>query len=793
MRRPETSWQDASFYAEIGKTKDQLIAEIKKLRRQIAEAAEKTAEAAQLLQDETTKRKQVEQQMEKLKALVTNGLNGISDAFFFLNNRWQVIYMNQEAEKFLARHKSEVIGKSIWKFFPVAISSLLHKKYIKFLNHKKAISFEHFSETDSKWYEVCAYPSAGNLSIYIRDITKRKKTEEALRLSEERFSKAFSSSPDIMVISTWEKGRLVEVNDHFLHVFGYERREIIGRTTTELNIWAELREREKAVELLQKQGSFHNMEINLVTNSGELRTGLFSAELLEIGGKKHILWAGKDITQRKHVEQALQESEQRISDIINFLPDATVVIDKYGKVIAWNKAAEDMTGIKSENILGKGNYEYAIPFYGTRRPILVDLVLNYDEEWAANYPDIEKKGETLIGENFCPIVGESGAYLRAAAAPLYDTKGNIVGAIESIRDVTDRHQAEKALEASEEMYRRIVETANEGILTINNDNVITFVNTKMAEMLGYSIDEMIEKPLFDFIHEENHSTVVQHLKRCQQGNSEKYDLEFRCKNGSSLWAIVSANVILDTDGKYLGSLKMITDITERKKMEKQMAHLDRLNLVGEIAAGIGHEIRNPMTSVRGFLQIMREQKKYFEDKEFFDLMIEELDRANSIITEFLSLAKNKAVELKPHNLNQIIQALSPLIQAEAMVQDKYVKIELAEVPILLLDEREIRQLILNLVRNGLEAMPPSGSLAIETFAIGQEVVLAVQDQGEGIDPELVDKLGTPFLTTKNNGTGLGLAVCYSIANRHDATIDVETSAEGTTFFIRFKKQPQFVI
>jgi signal transduction histidine kinase len=236
----------------------------------------------------------------------------------------------------------------------------------------------------------------------------------------------------------------------------------------------------------------------------------------------------------------------------------------------------------------------------------------------------------------------------------------------------------------------------------------------------------------------------------------------------------------------LNMLSLKEEMARRKQMEKEMGRLDRLNLIGEMAAGLGHEIRNPMTTIRGFLQIIAEKEKYVQEREFFDLMISELDRANSIITEFLSLAKNKAVDLKEHSLNVIIESLYPLLQAEAMITEKNIEKQLGEIPFLLLDEKEIRQLILNLVRNGLEAMPTGGKLIIRTLMDGGEAVLAVQDEGAGIEDEVLGKIGTPFFTTKDSGTGLGLAVCHSIAARHKAVINLETTPRGTTFYIRFR-------
>ncbi|WP_345788099.1 ATP-binding protein [Desulfotomaculum copahuensis] len=216
-----------------------------------------------------------------------------------------------------------------------------------------------------------------------------------------------------------------------------------------------------------------------------------------------------------------------------------------------------------------------------------------------------------------------------------------------------------------------------------------------------------------------------------------------------------------------------------------MARLDRLNLVGEMAAALGHEVRNPITTVRGFLQLLEDKKELSSFREYFDLMIDELDRASAIITEFLSLAKNKTIELKEENLNHILTAMLPLLQSDSAKMDKSVHLELSDIPALLLDEKEIRQVILNLVRNGLEAMPPGGRLTIKTYREDTEAVLAVQDQGNGLPPGVLERIGTPFFTTKENGTGMGLAVCYSIAARHKAKIDIETGPAGTTFLVKF--------
>ncbi|MFA4886382.1 MAG: PAS domain S-box protein, partial [Desulfotomaculaceae bacterium] len=356
-----------------------------------------------------------------------------------------------------------------------------------------------------------------------------------------------------------------------------------------------------------------------------------------------------------------------------------------------------------------------------------------------------------------------------------------------VRDITRRKRAEEDLCLSEERFFKIF-NASPAIMCISTlaDGRFIDVNERFLHVMGYCREEIIGRTSTDisiWVNPERAEIIKIFYEKGMVSNLE---CKLRKKSGEVYTGLFSAEIVC-FNGEQL-VLSVINDITERKRLEEEMARLERLNLIGEMAAGIGHEIRNPMTTVRGFLQLLGGKKECIQFREYYDLMIEELDRANSIITEFLSLAKNKTLSKKAQNLSPIVGALLPLIQADAMRTDKYVKVELENIPDLLLDEKEIRQLILNLVRNGLEAMSPGGIITIRTFKDGSNVVLAVQDQGKGIEPDIMEKIGTPFFTTKDSGTGLGLAICYSIAARHEATIEVETSPRGTTFYVRFELQ-----
>lgn len=237
----------------------------------------------------------------------------------------------------------------------------------------------------------------------------------------------------------------------------------------------------------------------------------------------------------------------------------------------------------------------------------------------------------------------------------------------------------------------------------------------------------------------------------------------------------NTDTITSKMNEVIDSTKYIAAMIDRQKSE--MARLDRLNLVGEMAASLGHEVRNPLTTVRGFLQHFYQKDEFRKYTSSLDIMIEELDRANEIITEFLSLAKDRKLDLKVLDLNQIITRIIPLVQADGSLKSVQIKLELEDIPRLLLDEKEIRQLILNLVINAIEATSKDGIVTIKTFEKHGKISLVISDQGCGICPKLLNKLGTPFLSTKPQGTGLGLAICYSIADRHSATLNI-SSTEG---------------
>lgn len=325
----------------------------------------------------------------------------------------------------------------------------------------------------------------------------------------------------------------------------------------------------------------------------------------------------------------------------------------------------------------------------------------------------------------------------------------------------------------------LIGSITDGFFALNKEWEFIYINEHQylpkgktfKNVLGESIWTVYSDTLNPVLHEELHRAMV-----------ERVPVQFEVSSANGCCFEVVAYPFDD------GICCLCKNTTEKKKYEMELQRLSNLELIGQMAAGISHEIRNPMTTVRGFLQLLTGEQGLEKYNTYFDLMIDELDRANSIISEFLSIGNTRSSDMKMQNLNAIIYDIAPLLEIDTFNQNKAIEFFTQPIPEMLLNRDEIRQLLINLCRNGLEAMEPGKLLTIRTYMENENTpVLEIRDQGGGIDKNVLKKIGTPFYTTKDNGTGLGLGVTYAIAARHNAQIDVNTSDEGTVFSVRFRQ------
>lgn len=330
---------------------------------------------------------------------------------------------------------------------------------------------------------------------------------------------------------------------------------------------------------------------------------LYSTAQLEIGERRRV---EQELSATKHnlevrVQKrtaALKAARDQLSGIIDFLPDATFVIDREKKVIAWNRAMEEMTGLGKDDIIGRGNYAYGIPFYGEPRPMLIDLVDKDDEKISSTYAHIERKEAAIYAEAYVPSLFKGmGAYVWATASLLYDSNGDLIGSIESVRDITERKLAEEALQESERSYRLLAENVTDVIWAMDLNMRITYVSPSNARMTGFSVEEAMAMTLDQVLTPSSLSRVKKVLeeeleieKKPQKdlSRSRTIEVEEYCKDGHTIWEEVKTTFLRDIDGKPIGIQGVSRDITERKKAEEAL--LDSKEYLNKIINSIGDPI-----------------------------------------------------------------------------------------------------------------------------------------------------------------------------------------------------------
>ena len=529
---------------------------------------------------------------------------------------------------------------------------------------------------------------------------------------------------------------------------------------------------------------------------------LFDAHGNRVGAIESI----RDITDRKHMEEALEGSEQQLADIINFLPDATFVIDQDGKVIAWNRAMEEMTGMREVDMLGKDQYEYAIPFYGERRPILIDLVLKPDQEIETKYVNIERQDAILVGDAYTPALGDGHAYMSGTAAVLRNSKGNVVGAIESVRDISERRRMEVALKESEERYRLIFDHAPLGIVHFDHDGVIQDFNGKFMEIIGTPRERILG---FDMLKGLQEPGMRQAVEDALAGELGYFEGDCQCVTGCKEIPIRAIyKRITATDGTFLGGVGLIEDIAERKRAEEDKERLEarlrqaqKMEAVGTLAGGIAHDFNNILMAIGGYTE-MAMHRLPGEDlaRQNLAQVLKAANRAKELVNQILTFSRHREQERSPVAVVPIVKEALKLMRASlpSTIEIRQNISVPPEKSLVLADPTQVHQIMMNLCTNAADAMSEAGGtleVTLEEIMVdsgaphqdlgeGPHVQLTVRDTGQGMEREVLERIFDPFFTTKRpgKGTGMGLAVVHGIVTRHGGAITVSSEPEmGSTF------------
>jgi two-component system, sporulation sensor kinase A len=328
----------------------------------------------------------------------------------------------------------------------------------------------------------------------------------------------------------------------------------------------------------------------------------------------------------------------------------------------------------------------------------------------------------------------------------------------------------KLVEASESKYRLIAENTSDLIMLMDKEHAICYLSPSHEHVLGYPCSELEKHKCFRLIHPDDKPMFLDSIKRMFEYN-ESQSIEIRIKHMDGHW-IEFESKCMPVKGQRdtVENIVIISrDISERKKSEEILLQSEKLSIVGELAAGVAHEIRNPLTTIKGFVQLYKAENS---SAVYNDLLLSELERIESITSELLSLGKPQAVKLDQVNVGELLVNTVELLSPQANMNNIQFDLKIAGGPFMIKGEKnQLKQVFLNVLKNAIEAMPVGGDIHIRMRDNeANDCMISVQDHGLGIPEELLPRLGEPFYSLKEKGTGLGVMICHKILKQHNGSI-----------------------
>ena len=617
------------------------------------------------------------------------------------------------------------------------------------------------------------------------DITDRKQAEETMRVKD----RAIESSINAIAIAECE-GDLTYVNRSFLTLWGYDTdEEVLGQPAVQF--WEEPEKARKVVEALRNRGNWVGT-MNAKRKDGSLFKAQVVTSLIadEQHGPVRMVGSFVDITERERVEEALRGSEERYRSLVENMhlgvtlisPDHEILMTNATQGRLFNKPVCEFTGKKCFEEFEKRDAVCAhCP--GTRA-------------MATGKPaEAETEGVRDDGSLFS---------VRIQAFPLLGPDGTPTGFIEVVEDITERKRAAEVLRESEERFRAVVDVSKDGLIAIDHDGLITTFNPAAEEMFGRRSEDMIARPLDDLMPEECREWHRKHV-RDFFATGEPYgaigrtiELPALRSDGSVFPMELSLSVGQRAREPFV--LAVIRDITERKQTEElahrrqaELAHVLRLSTMGEMAAGLAHELNQPLAAIaaysQGCLRRIRSGSVTPEDLvEPLEQIAAQGSRAGQVIRRIRDFVGRREAHRAPVDINELVREVVGLVDHEAQRREARIQLEPSgSLPPVGVDRVQVQQVVINLLLNAFDALDTEEGLdrtvRVQTATPGGGAIeVAVCDSGPGVPPDIADRIFAPFFTTREGNMGMGLAICRSIVTDHGGRLWATPNPDkGVTF------------
>ncbi len=639
-----------------------------------------------------------------------------------------------------------------------------------------------------------------------------------LRLSEEKFAKAFRSSPNPITITRLKDGRYLEINEAFCHTIGYSAAEILDRTALELNFWESKEARDQLLKMLDEKKKVLNYEFNFRTKHGELRTGLLSAEIIDIHGETCVISVIQDISDRKLAEEKLRAvatslaAAQRIARLGNweydFSNDTTTWSEELSRIFGLDSSQSPPTLTEFR--------QYVHPDDRQKWQTTIDAAIANGQSYSLEYRIL--RPEPTIGADNCRSQSSEGGFIRyieARGEAVVNQQGKVTKLFTTLMDITPRKLAEIALAESEEKYRHLVETSQDIIWSCDAEGHITFVNQAVKQIYGYDPEEMIGCSFSDFFAPAQIDRNWE-LQQCLLTREAVFQYEniVLGKDGRLIDVNTKAIARLDADGNIIGTTGTGSDITERKQAEvalqKAKEEADRANRAkSEFLSNMSHELRTPLNAILGFTQLLaRDAALSADQQQYLGIISRSGEHLLVLINNILQMSQIEVglvtVNNSTFDLHKMLKNTEEMLKLQA--EKKGLQLIFDSTPDLPqyveTDESKLRQILINVVVNAIKFTAEGGVnlrikhellvnknygdiLLIDTCCL----LFEVEDTGAGISAEEMDSLFKPFAQTESGrkaqeGTGLGLPISQQFVQLMGGKMTV-TSSVGRGSIFRF--------
>lgn len=750
----------------------------------------------------------------------------IVDSVYILDYGWKFLYLNSAVMNSIQIPKEELIGHKLMDLFP-GIDDTPFFKDLKIVMEtrkpKNIVNEDIFTNNRKAWVEINVYPVQEGIICISRDITERKLAEEEC-IKERDKAQAFLDIADVMILVINTDYNVERINKKGCDILGYTSQEIIGKNWFD-NFIPDAQKEEISRVFKQimagKQELFRYHENPVKTKNGDIRIIAWHNTLIknENGNIIGTLSSGEDITDQKTADQALKESEQKYRLISETADDLIIILNENYEFEYINEETHNrILGYLGEDLLSK-------------------LCLNF-----VHPEDLEVVTEVLeegynIGEGFAELrfKKKDGSYKWFAmkGKTFYDTTGKIKALIIG-RDITERKITEQKLRESEIKYRTLFDNAPVGIGISTLDGKILTMNEYMGKTMGYSLNEALELHLRSTFVKPNRANVLVSIIQ-EFGFVNDFEVQLKRKNGEIYDALLNSNLLklegrevvltsvrdITIQKEYLKSLEQ--DVNKKtselrieaqnlqkalqnlKDTQQQLIQSEKLASIGLLAAGIAHEINNPLMGVINYAQILRDELKNnakidlsTKPYSFLDNLINEGERIAKIVRDLLSFAREDSGQYIFADLNEIINSAIHLL--EPKLKHSLVELQLnlnEKIPRIPIRVLNIQQVILNVLQNAMDALKEKfgntddkteKNIKIETSNFKKHkkdyVKITIYDNGRGISEENIQRIFDPFFTTKtktkDSGVGLGLSISYGIIKDHGGEVSVKSKSNKYT-------------